>query len=105
MRVKRTTTKEKIAIMQASEDGEIIDSCGKEEIDPEWIYCSDPCWNWYKYEYRVRPEPRVFWVNIDRKTNCCGSCVIHEAHTVDPTANNDSSTYVKVIECLNEKET
>jgi hypothetical protein len=55
-----TTTAEKIAVMQAFEDGEAIErlDCGK------WSpFNYEPSWNWYKYSYRIKPQPKIIYVN------------------------------------------
>lgn len=51
------TTKEKIEIMQAFEDGKEIEfrSAHTEE---EWMSCYKAIWNWEKFEYRVKPDPK-----------------------------------------------
>lgn len=58
-----TTTAEKIAVMQAFEDGKKI------EAGPPgthyWGPQATPSWNWELFNYRVKKEPREFWVNPD----------------------------------------
>jgi hypothetical protein len=29
----------------------------------EWGDCSDPAWQWETNEYRIKPEPREWWLN------------------------------------------
>ena len=51
------TTKEKIEIMQAYEDGKKIE--GRSISCREWVECSsntEPIWNWALYDYRIKPE-------------------------------------------------
>lgn len=49
------TTKEKIAVMQAYEDGKTIQfySYG------EWEDIDVPAWNWASVDYRVKPESKL----------------------------------------------
>ena len=49
------TTKEKIAIMQAYEDGKKIEVCGK--IENVWYSTTSPDWNWANCDYRIKTEP------------------------------------------------
>ena len=31
----------------------------------KWIDCvGEPVWNWALYDYRIKPEPREFWINV-----------------------------------------
>ena len=55
--------KEKIAVMQAFEDGKAI----FERLlyhGAEWKSCEYPIWNWSSREYKVKEEPIVLWVNV-----------------------------------------
>jgi len=59
----RMNTKEKIAVMQAFEDGkEIFERplCH----GGEWKSCEYPTWNWVSREYMAKEEPREIWVNV-----------------------------------------
>lgn len=51
------TTREKIEVMQAYEDGKEIEfrSAHTEEV---WMRCFKAIWNWEKFEYRVKPDPK-----------------------------------------------
>jgi len=55
-----TTLKEKISIMQAFEDGKEIET----EFSTGWLPAYEPCWNWNEHNYRVKPEPRVVYINV-----------------------------------------
>lgn len=46
------TTKEMIEVMQAYEDGKTLQTftCGT------WVDVECPAWNWYEYDYRIKPE-------------------------------------------------
>lgn len=49
------TTQEKIAVMQAYADGEKI----QYRCNGDWVDINSPSWNWIKYIYRVKPEPKL----------------------------------------------
>ena len=56
-------TKEKIAVMQAFEDGkEIFERplCH----GGEWESCEYPIWDWSTRQYVAKEEPREIWVNV-----------------------------------------
>lgn len=65
------TINDQIAVLQASKDGKMIQSRavnstlyysdGTEEIGPAWCDRSGD-FNFVSYDYRVKPEPREFWI-------------------------------------------
>jgi hypothetical protein len=57
----RADTLRKIAVMQAYVDGKEIEMTSHGDL---WVRCDFPTWNWSDKDYRVKPEPRAFWVNI-----------------------------------------
>jgi len=73
------STKTKIKIMQAYEDGKTIESSRISTLEflhrwktsaPCWVKAqrcwnenSSPTWNWDDCEYRVKEEPLELWVN------------------------------------------
>lgn len=52
------TTKEKIEVMQAFEDGKKIQCLSK--FADHWIDCYSPLWNWYICDYRIKPEESTY---------------------------------------------
>lgn len=84
------TTKEKITVMQAFEDGRTIQS----RPVRSFVWCDDfnPAWSWATFDYRIKPEPEVVYIlynlNGDRiatrsteesavaavEVGWCGSC-------------------------------
>lgn len=54
------TTAEKIAVMQAYEDGEEIEFKIKADANSAWLSvgCTNEFeWNWFSFDYRVKPKP------------------------------------------------
>ena len=44
--------------MQAYANGEIIEE-KRFSFDPtEWVESIDPSWQWYKFDYRIKPRPK-----------------------------------------------
>lgn len=53
------TTSDKIAVMQAWEDGIIVQYAYK---DGDWLELngfSEPVWDWEHFRYRIKPEPKL----------------------------------------------
>lgn len=57
------TTAEKIAVIQAFEDGKRVQT---KPVNSElhWMDSSNPSWNWVNINYRIKPEPREWWANL-----------------------------------------
>ena len=51
------TLQEQIKIMQAFADGKEIEYTDKGRTD--WDPSSTPLWNWYDFDYRIKPEPEI----------------------------------------------
>lgn len=49
------TTKEKIEVMQAYENGEQIE--GTPKYTNEWCELDEPVWDWDSCDYRIKPKP------------------------------------------------
>ncbi len=63
------STKEKIAVMQAHEDGSIINrrtKTGSDGLINPWFISDTPGWNWMDFDYRIEPsEPEFVWISFD----------------------------------------
>lgn len=58
------TTAEKIAVMQAFEQGKKIEF-RKDPGRGEWTPTGNPTWNWAFFEYRIRPDSRTIYAVED----------------------------------------
>jgi hypothetical protein len=56
------TTKEQIAVMQGYVDGKQVQM---RLCSGKWTYITRPNWNWLENEYRIKPEPREWWISQD----------------------------------------
>lgn len=58
------THDEMIAVIAAHRDGKVIQYIEKGTSDT-WADCinNSPVWDFYHYNYRIEPEPRVVWFN------------------------------------------
>lgn len=50
------TTKEKIEVMKAYEEGKTIQAFDLEQ--GKWVNCHNPTWNWLSFDYRIKPESK-----------------------------------------------
>jgi len=59
------TLKDKIEVMQAALDGKNIQRQYDEELK-QWVDIAGAGaqWDWVNYDYRIKPEPMEFWVNV-----------------------------------------
>ncbi len=84
--------KEKIEIMQAAEDGAIIEYCYSEPFwfnkSSEWAIAINPTWDWEHYDYRIAipmpikqeripkmPEALLWWVDFGVGDLSLVSCI------------------------------
>ena len=56
------TVPEMIEVLQAFQAGKTIQSCGRYADTISWSVVTSPHWNFEAYRFRVKPEPRTFWV-------------------------------------------
>lgn len=52
------TTQEMIAVMQAYVDGKEIELAPNCYANKTWKDTSNPRWDWYQFDYRVKEEPK-----------------------------------------------
>lgn len=55
------TVQEQIAVMRAWTEGKPIEI--KKYDHTFWSKVSEPAWNWADYDYRVKSEPKVIYIN------------------------------------------
>ena len=51
------TTEEMIKVMQAYVGGKDLQYRNK-KTGMDWLDVTNPAWEWYDYEYRIKPEPK-----------------------------------------------
>lgn len=56
------THNEMIEVIQAHRDGKTV-QCRLQKHQEDW-YDAEPDWNFYDFDYRIKPEPREWWVNV-----------------------------------------
>lgn len=88
------TTKEMIEVMQASLDGKIIEYAASNGAS-FWTACNYPSWEWKDYDYRIKPEPRVYW-KIDGYNRAYG--IYEDAVAVNKSIGGKITKLIEVIE-------
>ena len=69
------TLKEKIEVMQAALDGKEIEAKYTNRNDTWDVQCAGFAWDWSIFDYRIKPEPMEFWVNVyEPNTRLCFGC-------------------------------
>jgi hypothetical protein len=63
MEIDTTTTAGKIAVMQGYADGKEV-QCMLLGETQDWDDVKGPSWNWLQYNYRIKPEPREFFIKV-----------------------------------------
>lgn len=63
------TTDEKIAVLQAHKAGKEIQYKSNWESGSFWRTKPIPHFNFFDFDYRVKPEPQEFWVNVWSSTS------------------------------------
>ena len=64
----------KIKIMQAALDGEEIEWVKRGSADDTWTTHSRidiHQWDWSTFDYRIKPKPLEFWVNVYEGSGAC----------------------------------
>lgn len=94
------TTKEKIEVMWAYDEGHKIQIM-RYNLDREgWHDTAEPLWNWLDHDYRIKPEPKVIWVN--EYEGVCGYChpdkSIAERSACGPSLKRAAVKYIEAIE-------
>jgi hypothetical protein len=68
------TLKEQIAVMEASDRGEVIQARRKHNDSSPWTVVPFPEWNWMQQEYRVMPNPRRIFAVYNNETSRLTFC-------------------------------
>jgi hypothetical protein len=59
-----STTKQKIAVMQAFEDGKAIQYRSRADSTNTWQLVDAPIWAWDCMDYREKPEPKTVMMQM-----------------------------------------
>jgi len=91
-------TKHAIEVMQAYVDGKEVECLARRVSGDEWEKVVSPAWNWIRYDYRIKPEPREYYLNIYKEA------VTVFANRIDANvcAKSDRVACIKVREVIEE---
>jgi hypothetical protein len=59
-----STTKQKIAVMQAFEDGKAVQYRKRGVSSDAWMRVDAPIWAWDCIDYKVKPEPKKVMMQV-----------------------------------------
>lgn len=90
----REELKRRIEVMQACLDGRPIEVRSRYRYGSNWYVAMDPNWDWTSFDYRIKREPREWWVNV-YLSDCCISKSKQEA---------DQNASSERIECIHVRE-
>jgi hypothetical protein len=92
------TTKEKIEVMQAFDEGKTIEFKWTE--GDEWItlIINNPHWNWDKNNYRIKPEPKKRLMTIKE---LWGKTLVGKSGALVAVNRVDSAGRIKMINAWN----
>ena len=95
-------TAEAIVVMQAWIDGDTVE---EKDRDPDGVqgwhpYDHNPLFNFERYEYRIKPSPREFWIKIPDAWKAGDQ--LHVLKGSDPMISGSRSKWTHVREILNE---
>lgn len=94
------THDEMIAVIQAHKEGKTVLFREIYRPSDSWAPVSDdPAWNFQLFLYRIKPEPRVIWVNEYSYSKTL-YCYMSEAHAKNSGGSEliATSKFVEVIE-------
>ena len=84
--------------MQACLDGKKIEYKYKRNCKPQWVATNvDLNFDWHHYDYRIKPEPMVVWVNIYEK-NLYAYKTMDDAEKGSLNTTKKSVKFIEVIE-------
>jgi hypothetical protein len=90
-------TQEKIKVMQAHVEGKTIEYryLSPFSWNGQWEVVKDPAWNWHSCEYRVKKEPRTFYI-----VNLCGDlyAFTDKDKALEFMSHYSSPSLIKVVE-------
>ena len=81
------THDEMIAVIKAHKEGKKIQS--QEIGNPNWYDVQFPLWDFYNLDYRIKPEPREFWL--------CGSYVFWAKSAAESYQNSLRTVSLPII--------
>jgi hypothetical protein len=56
------TIDEMIKVLEGARDGKKVESRARGHAEEAWVDVERPLWDFYFNEYRIKPEPREWWL-------------------------------------------
>lgn len=87
-----------IAVMQGALDGKLVECRVRTGWDGDPWRSGEVSWDWARYEYRLKPEPRRVWVNEYRDGGFGG--VYSTRDDAERVGAGDRTRTVELVEVL-----
>lgn len=85
-----TQLKEAAQVMLAAAEGKQVQYMPRSTgqwVPTGWAENDSPSWDWHLYEYRIKPEPREWWVDLNT-----GKC-----HVLEPSSTHNDVIKVREV--------
>lgn len=92
------TVDQMIEVLQAHKNGKQIEYQNKNSNS--WIECTNPIWSFSQCNYRIKQEPRHFWVNIYPNQSACSACIHNSQRDADIAADSNRIECIEVVEVV-----
>lgn len=89
-----------IAVLTAYKEGKTIQARHRDDEKTTWLQATEPCWDWETYDYRVKPEPRIVWIN--EYANGIWGCANSSKQAVKNSTSDECIACRKFVEVLEE---
>ena len=92
-----------IAVMQAAKEGKAIQRRRRNHsaIDENWRDAPEQRWDWFTFDYRVKPaEPRRVWLNWYPTKKCRSSVCYDSREEAASFAIHDIAEQVEFVEVV-----
>jgi len=88
-----------IAVLQAAKEGKAIQMRAKvNRLGGAWWDVADPFWDFHTCDYRVKPEPRVFYAAINSAGTLCAISVNRDETKKIADRTTHACKVVKLVE-------
>ena len=91
-----------IAVLQASKKGKTIQSRHRSYESSDWIdVAGSNMWDWYMFDYRIKPaEPRRIWLNLYPTAGCLSAVCYDSREEAASIARHRDAQQIEFVEVM-----
>lgn len=92
-----------VTVMQAFKEGKAIQRRhrNRSAIEENWRDAPEPRWDWFEFDYRVKPaEPRRVWLNLYPTMNCRSAICYDSREEAAKFAYYEVSQQIEFVEVM-----